>query len=84
MNLKKIIISEECMIFGCNVTIFGCGLLFLSYFLGIIGAIISPKIYFSDIYSSTLITLLVCVILVLIIEKRSIHRKLLKNKNKEE
>jgi len=84
VNLKKIIISEESVIIGCNVIIFGCGLMILSYFYGIIGTIISPRIYFSDIYSSTLMTLLVCVILFLIIEKRSIHRKLLKNKNKKE
>ena len=83
MKLKERILSGEYMIIGCNVAIFGCGLMILAYLYGLIGMFITPKIYFSDLYSSTVQTLLVVVILFLIIEKRNIHRRLLKEKDTE-
>ena len=83
MDLKKIINSEEYMIFGCSIMISGCICFILAYLIGFIGTLITPRIYFSDIISSTIQMLLVVVILFLVVEKYNIHRRLLEKKKKE-
>ncbi|NVM43799.1 MAG: hypothetical protein HWN79_02690 [Candidatus Lokiarchaeota archaeon] len=47
---------------GEQIMIFGCILIFISYTAGIIASFFTPKIYFSDFHSSTLMTLLTVVI----------------------
>lgn len=56
ISLKTRIIAEKIMIIGCTLII-------SVYISGIIGSLITPRIYFSDFWESTIETMLVLVIL---------------------
>lgn len=69
-KLRARIIGEEFMAFGCILVI-------MVYMSELVGMFLSPNIYFSDIYSSTIIAILAGVILFLTIENHNIHLRLL-------
>ncbi|MFW9972443.1 MAG: hypothetical protein ACFFDF_19820 [Candidatus Odinarchaeota archaeon] len=56
VSLKSKIIGEKVMIFGCMLII-------SVYLFGVIGMLITPRIYFSDFWESTTEVMLVLVIL---------------------
>ena len=65
-KLKKRMIYEKIMIIGCIVFI-------AIYTAAIIGTFISPRIYFSNFWSSTVMIMLIGVILILTIENHNTH-----------
>jgi len=74
--LKRKILAEKMIIFGCMSMI-------SVYLFGIIGMLITPKIYFSDFRETTIEVLLVLVILFYVFKDYHIDKIQLEKESKE-